>query len=307
MDMHPLQEKLTHCAALTESFMKGHTARFYGDEAFAGFENCVKPLFESFEYSLFAGGKRLRPFLVMEFCAACGKNPETAVSYAAAMEMIHTFSLIHDDLPCMDNDDLRRGKPTNHKVYGEACALLAGDALAFYAFEAAQDNAFSAETNLAAVRLLAHGAGVCGMIAGQQIDMWAENHAADEKLLTLLQQKKTGALFETACLLGCLAAGKGPSDPEFTCARTYAAHIGLAFQITDDILDVCGDESLLGKHVGSDAENGKVTFVSLLGLERAREKAAEEIQMAKDALETIDCSRRASLAALADYILERKC
>lgn len=301
-----LREKMSCYAALTENFMKSHVDALYAKPEFDAVMETVRPLFDSFGYSLFAGGKRLRPFLTMEFCAACGKASETAVSFAAAIEMIHTFSLIHDDLPCMDDDDLRRGKPTNHKVFGEACALLAGDSLAFYAFEAASDNDFSSETNLAAVRLLARGAGVCGMIAGQQIDMWAEDHPADEQLLTLLQRKKTGALFETAVLLGCLAAGKTDCSVEWACAKEYAAHIGLAFQITDDILDECGDAALLGKPTGSDVLNGKTTFVTLLGVSGAKERAKEEIRLAQEALYPMKNAAVTDLSALADYILERE-
>lgn len=187
-----LNEKMHTYAQLTENYMKERTDLFYQDPDFQNVSDAMKPLFDSFTYSLFAGGKRLRPFLVLEFCKLCGGDVTKAVPLAAAIEMVHTFSLIHDDLPCMDNDDLRRGKPTNHKVFGEACALLAGDALAFYALETASDCGLPAETELAAVRILARGAGVCGMIAGQQLDMWAEEHMADENLLTLLQKKKTG-------------------------------------------------------------------------------------------------------------------
>ena len=220
--------------------------------------------------------------------------------------MVHTFSLIHDDLPCMDNDDLRRGKPTNHKVFGEACALLAGDALAFYALETAADCDLPAQTKLSAVQLLTRGAGVCGMIAGQQIDMWAETHTCDKEMLTLLQEKKTGALFETAVLLGCLAAGVPEGSDKAQCAKDYAKHIGLAFQITDDLLDECGDAALLGKNTGSDKQNGKTTFVSLLGIEGAKERAAKEAALAVQALKAFDATDTAVLCALADYILCRK-
>ncbi len=305
--MQTLFEKMNAYSALVEGFMKKHTDALYEREEFSSVKDSIRPLFDSVAYSLFAGGKRLRPFLAMEFCAVCGKMPEDALSYAAAIEMIHTFSLIHDDLPCMDDDDLRRGKPTNHKVFGEATALLAGDALAFYAFHAACDNTLSAETNLRAVKQLTDGAGVCGMIAGQQIDMWAEEHEADLELLTLLQQKKTGALFETACLLGCIAAGCSEKDVYWKSAVEYADHIGLAFQITDDILDVCGDSAVLGKNIGSDAINGKATFVTLLGLDGAKAKAANEVALAIKALEPFkNGDNTVTLEALATYILERK-
>lgn len=303
-----LNEKMHTYAQLTENYMKKRTDLFYQDPDFQNVSDAMKPLFDSFTYSLFAGGKRLRPFLVLEFCKLCGGDVTKAVPLAAAIEMVHTFSLIHDDLPCMDNDDLRRGKPTNHKVFGEACALLAGDALAFYALETASDCGLPTETELAAARILTRGAGVCGMIAGQQLDMWAEEHMADENLLTLLQEKKTGALFETSVLLGCLAAGCDENSEQARIAKEYAKHIGLAFQITDDLLDVCGDAALLGKNTGSDEQNGKTTFVSLLGIEGAKKRAAKEAELAVKALaafneENADIS---VLTALAAYILERK-
>lgn len=301
-----LTEKMHTYALLTENYMKQRTDLFYASTDLQTVADAVKPLFDSFTYSLFAGGKRLRPFLVLEFCRLCGGDALKALPFAAAIEMIHTFSLIHDDLPCMDNDDLRRGKPTNHKVFGEACALLAGDALAFYALETASDCDLPAETRLAAVRILTRGAGVCGMIAGQQIDMWAEEHAADESLLTLLQEKKTGALFETSVLLGCLAAGFDENTRQAHCAKEYAKHIGLAFQITDDLLDVCGDAALLGKNTGSDAQNGKTTFVSLLGIDGAKKRAAQEAALAMDALAPLENTNKTVLNALAAYILERK-
>lgn len=301
-----LNEKLHTAALLTENYLKTRTDMVFRNPSTASAQDAVRPLFDSFAYSLFAGGKRLRPFLVLEFCKLCGGESEKALPFAAAIEMIHTFSLIHDDLPCMDNDDLRRGKPTNHKVFGEACALLAGDALAFYALETAADCDLPAQTKLSAVQLLTRGAGVCGMIAGQQIDMWAETHPCDTEMLTLLQEKKTGALFETAVLLGCLAAGVPEDSDKARFAKDYAKHIGLAFQITDDLLDECGDAALLGKNTGSDKQNGKTTFVSLLGIEGAKERAAKEAALAVQALKAFDATDTAVLCALADYILCRK-
>lgn len=301
-----LNEKLHTAALLTENYLKTRTDMVFRNPSTASAQDAVRPLFDSFAYSLFAGGKRLRPFLVLEFCKLCSGESEKALPFAAAIEMIHTFSLIHDDLPCMDNDDLRRGKPTNHKVFGEACALLAGDALAFYALETAADCDLPAQTKLSAVQLLTRGAGVCGMIAGQQIDMWAETHPCNTEMLTLLQEKKTGALFETAVLLGCLAAGVPEDSDKARFAKDYAKHIGLAFQITDDLLDECGDAALLGKNTGSDKQNGKTTFVSLLGIEGAKERAAKEAAFAVQALKAFDATDTAVLCALADYILCRK-
>ena len=306
--MSLLFEQMAVCSEKTEHFIKKHTDSFYTRPEFENYTEYVKDLFDSFSYSIFAGGKRLRPFLVLEFCKLCGKDPSCALSYAAAIEMIHTFSLIHDDLPCMDNDDMRRGKPTNHKVFGEACALLAGDATAIYAFSAATDNNLSAEQNIKAIRLLAENAGVCGMIAGQQIDIYAENKNSGEALLTLLQNKKTGALFQAACLLGCIAAGISESDPEYKAACEFASHIGLAFQITDDILDVCGTDKELGKNTGSDVANGKTTFVSLLGLESAKSKALFELEEAKKALLVLQQKGAdiSLLSELCDFIYNRK-
>ncbi len=301
-----LNEKLHTAALLTENYLKTRTDMVFRDPSTASAQDAVRPLFDSFAYSLFAGGKRLRPFLVLEFCKLCGGESEKALPFAAAIEMIHTFSLIHDDLPCMDNDDLRRGKPTNHKVFGEACALLAGDALAFYALETAADCDLPAQTKLSAVQLLTRGAGVCGMIAGQQIDMWSETHPCDTEMLTLLQEKKTGALFETAVLLGCLAAGVPEDSDKARFAKDYAKHIGLAFQITDDLLDECGDAALLGKNTGSDKQNGKTTFVSLLGIDGAKECAAKEAALAVQALDAFETADTGVLSAFADYILYRK-
>lgn len=299
------REKMTHYAALTEEYMKKCTDALYADTTLQTEKKAVSPLFDSVAYSLFAGGKRLRPFFVLEFCALCGKDTTCALPLAAALEMVHTFSLIHDDLPCMDNDSLRRGKPTNHMVFGEATALLAGDALVFSAFECIASSEMSSEIKTEAMRCLATGAGTCGMIAGQQLDMWAEEHSVDETFLTLLQQKKTGALFETAVKLGCLAAGFDTHSEKMRAAVTFAAHFGLAFQITDDILDVCGDTAILGKPTGSDAQNGKTTFVSLLGLEGARKRAIDEVARAQKALCAFEGADTSALCALCDYILER--
>lgn len=305
--MKSLFEKMSSYAVFVEEYMKSRISNLVSNKDFTGYENTVKPLYDSMEYSLLSPGKRLRPFLTMEFCRIFGKAPEKAVSYAASLEMVHAFSLIHDDLPCMDDDDMRRGRPTNHKVFGEACALLAGDALCFLPFETILDNDFPDSQNMRAVKILASCAGAAGMIAGQQIDMWAENNTPDEDILVLLQKKKTGALFTAACLLGCTAAGKGPGDREYSFAAEYASHAGLAFQIADDILDVCGDSKLLGKNAGSDEKNGKTTFVTLLGLEGARMKALEESELAKAAVDSItnEESEKKHLKLLADYFVQR--
>ena len=225
---------------------------------------------EAMAYSLEAGGKRLRPMLALEFCRLAGGEPEKAMPFACAVEMIHTYSLIHDDLPCMDNDDMRRGKPSCHKAFGEATALLAGDALLTKAFEMLSKAELPPERIVKAAAILSRCAGIDGMIGGQAVDLLNEAQAPDFDILELTCRLKTAALLQAACLLGTAAAG---NDQMTDKAREYGLNLGLAFQIVDDILDVTGDSALLGKPVGSDAENGKTTFVTLCGLEKARELA----------------------------------
>ena len=226
-------------------------------------------LVEAMRYSLLAGGKRVRPVLVMAFCEACGAPAKLALPFAAAVEMLHTYSLIHDDLPCMDDDDLRRGKPTNHKVYGECTATLAGDALQAAAFSAILSAPLDAEKRAAAGLCLAEAAGERGMCAGQFLDMAAEKEAPDETGLAAIERLKTAALISAACRMGVIAAG---GDKELlAAAERYALNVGMAFQIRDDVLDQRSTAELLGKPIGSDESRGKPTFVSLMGLERAEE------------------------------------
>lgn len=226
---------------------------------------------EAMWYSLSAGGKRLRPVFVLEFCRICGGNEKQALSAACALEMIHTFSLIHDDLPCMDDDDMRRGKPSCHKAYGEANALLAGDALLNLAYEIiGSDESLPHERRTALICELSRAVGISGMIGGQVIDTTYTGET-DEKLLLDMYSMKTGALLKAACRMGCIAAGAGEAALE--AAESYAGSLGLAFQIIDDILDMTGDEKLLGKPVGSDADNGKNTYASLCGIEKAKKQA----------------------------------
>lgn len=243
-------------------------------------------IYEACRYSAMAGGKRLRPALVLEFCRVCGGDQQAALPFACALEMIHTYSLIHDDLPCMDDDDLRRGKPTNHKVYGEATAVLAGDGLLNLAFETASDPKntamVSAETQVQAIRALSRASGMDGMIGGQVLDMAAEETRISLDQLKTLQELKTGALIGVAAQLGCLIGHA--SEEQIAAALEYARCIGLAFQIQDDILDIEGDAETFGKSIGSDAENGKSTYPSLLGLERCHELVHELSQQAVDAL-----------------------
>ena len=243
-------------------------------------------LFESMEYSLMAGGKRIRPQLVLEFCRICGGSSEKAMPFACAIEMVHSYSLIHDDLPCMDDDDLRRGKPTNHKVYGEATALLAGDALLTLAFETMLSpesiRAVGADRAARAAGELARAAGAHGMVGGQMIDLESEDKQVSLEVLQKMDEGKTGALILAACRMGCILAGAG--EEQMQAADVYAKSIGLAFQIEDDLLDVTGDAALLGKNTGMDSERGKSTYVSLLGIEKAKETVEQLTQTAVNAL-----------------------
>lgn len=223
-------------------------------------------LFEAMNYSLLAGGKRLRPFLTYLFCVACGGSVADADSAAIAIEMIHTYSLIHDDLPAMDDDDYRRGRLTNHKVYGDALAILAGDGLLTDAFRVLTDGR-APETAAECVRLLSENAGPYGMVGGQVLDMASEERALTEQEVLDIQTRKTGCLIRAACEMGVVCAGG--SEAQRAAARRYADGIGLAFQIRDDMLDVTGDAAKLGKAVGVDAN--KNTFVRLYGLSRCEE------------------------------------
>lgn len=228
-------------------------------------------------YSLKAGGKRIRPALTLEFCKVCGGLVPLALNYACALEMIHTYSLIHDDLPCMDDDDIRRGKPSCHRVYGEEFALLAGDALQPLAFSAIALAPLKPEQNVKAAAVLAEYCGINGMVGGQAVDLNSEGKPVRSNTLDLMHKLKTGALIKAACILGCISAQRYEM---IQVAEQYAECIGYAFQIRDDILDVIGDESKFGKPIGSDAENGKATFVSVYGLERAQEMVAEYTERA---------------------------
>lgn len=227
-------------------------------------------IFEAAKYSALAGGKRLRPVIVLAFCRLCGGEADKAMPFACALEMIHTYSLIHDDLPCMDDDDLRRGRPTCHKAFDEATAVLAGDGLLTAAFEtAAAAKGLDAEAVLRCVRILGREAGMNGMIAGQMLDLGAEHRRISLDALNLLQSLKTGCLLRAACELGCTAAGCTDART-LEAAREYGEKLGLAFQIQDDILDIEGDARTLGKTTGKDARDEKSTFPALLGLEACR-------------------------------------
>ena len=259
-----------------------------------------KVLFDAMRYSLLAGGKRLRPIFVLAFCELCGGDTEKALPFAAAMEMVHTYSLIHDDLPFMDNDDYRRGKLTNHKVYGEATACLAGDALLTAAFGQIAAAKLPPERIVEAVRVLSECAGERGMVGRQILDMEAEHVTCTAQEVYDIQSRKTGALISAACQLGVIAAG-GTKEQQLAAAQ-YAEHLGLAFQIRDDVLDVIGDADKLGKAVGADEK--KNTFVRLYGVETCEEMVAEETRKAIEALSCFD--RPDFLVMLAEKLVDRE-
>ncbi len=257
------EERLQADIALVEPALE----RYLSTETDEGFDR----IFEAAKYSAMAGGKRLRPVLLLEFCRLCGGDVQKALPFACALEMIHTYSLIHDDLPCMDDDGLRRGRPTSHKVYGEAMAVLAGDGLLTRAFEVAAGAAcLPAETVLKCIRLLGENAGMNGMVGGQVLDLESEHRHISLDQLKLLQKLKTGCLIRAACEIGCVAAGRDDADT-LDKARGYGEKLGLAFQIQDDILDIEGDAAVLGKSIGKDEKSEKSTFPALLGLDRCRE------------------------------------
>ena len=290
--MRDIKQQLDESAALLEKALKS-----YFDK------KSNTTLYKAMEYSTMCGGKRIRPFLVLEFCKLFGGTVEAAMPYAMALEMIHTFSLIHDDLPCMDNDDMRRGKPTNHKVFGEAPALLAGDALVFSAFECAAANEFvSAENRVKAIAKLAYASGADGMCEGQMIDIESEGKKLDFYQLLNLHSHKTGALISVAAELGAVAANG--TEEEISVAREYGLLIGLAFQVIDDILDKYGSEEELGKPIGSDDKNEKTTFLSFFNAEDAKDFARNATNDACKAIENYEGS--ATLLALAKLLLERK-
>ena len=260
---------------------------------------------EAMRYAVFAGGKRLRPFLMIQSAGLFGVPAERALRAAAAIECVHTYSLVHDDLPCMDDDDLRRGRPTTHKAFDEATAVLAGDALLTLAFEilAEVETHPSGEVRARLVSELARASGSNGMIGGQMIDIEAPNHAFGEDEVILLQRLKTGALFEFCCVAGPILAEAGAEHE--TRLRAYARDFGLVFQITDDLLDVLSTAEKTGKAVGKDAEQGKATLVSLLGLNAARARAEELAQRAAASVAAYG-EPAALLQALPVYLLNRE-
>ena len=276
-----------------ESYLKDFYAQFHDEPQ--------KLLFDAMEYSLLAGGKRLRPILAFEFCRMCSGDWKKAAPFAAAVEMIHTYSLIHDDLPCMDNDDFRRGRLTNHKVYGEGMAVLAGDALLTDAFAMASTAKLPDPAEMGdAIGILAECAGSLGMVGGQVLDIRAEERACTEQEILDIQSRKTGKLIQAACAMGAIAGGA--SEEQFEAACQFAAGLGLAFQIRDDILDVIGTQEEMGKGVGTD--DIKNTFVRLYGLEKCEELVRKYTKYAIDALDVFEDKEYA--AALAKSLTDRR-
>ena len=279
-------------------------------ELCAYFENknidkTASPFLETQKYSLLGGGKRIRPFLTNEVCLMLGGDIRASMPFAMAVEMIHTYSLIHDDLPCMDDDDMRRGKPSNHKVFGEAYALLAGDALLTNAFSVAASNRYvGASVTAKAIELIADAAGDAGMIGGQFIDLEGEIRKISLDELLVLHSLKTGKMIELSATLGCLAAGYSVDSEEFEKVSVYAKKIGLVFQIIDDVLDVLGDESIVGKPLGSDKENQKTTFITFFGVESAKRYAKSLTDEALIEISNLD--RNEMLVDLAKYLLVRE-
>lgn len=309
--MSSIADKLTSCAALTEAALEELLPK--GDVAHS-------VVYDAMRYSTLGGGKRIRPFLTLAFCELFGGEIAAALPYACAVEMVHSYSLIHDDLPCMDDDDIRRGRPTCHKVYGEANALLAGDALLTYAFAACADNPFTTPAqNVRAISTLAAAAGHDGMIGGQICDLQNENSPGDVdfNLLIDTHRMKTGEIIAAACMLGCIAADKAIdgagddvigshknlTDADYAVARRYAYNIGLAFQVIDDILGATGDEVKLGKPVGRDESRGKTTILSFMSVDEARDFA---LNLTNDAIGAVSSYPRSGmLTDLAKWLLTR--
>lgn len=279
--------------AFIETYLKDWMGRFSGEPQ--------NRLYDAMAYSLLAGGKRLRPIFALDFCRMCGGDWQMAAPFAAAMEMIHTYSLIHDDLPCMDNDDFRRGRPTNHKVYGEGIAVLAGDALLTDAFLMASQAKLKKPEDMAfAMGLLAENAGSMGMVGGQVLDIMSQERLLSEQEVIDIQTRKTGGLINAACCLGVIAGGG--MEAQIAAAGQFAGALGMAFQIRDDMLDVIGTQEEMGKGVGTDEE--KNTFVRLYGLERCEELVQRYTACAIEALAAFEHTEY--MTALAKSLTDRR-
>lgn len=275
----------------------------YISEVNSYLESCIKAdavpykgLADSMLYSLNAGGKRIRPILVLEFCRISGGDVKAALPVACAIEMLHTYSLIHDDLPCMDNDDYRRGKPTNHKVFGETTAVIAGDALQTEAFRLIMKSELDSDRKVRCCTILSDAAGLDGMCGGQYLDTVSSYDSGNTASLDIINSLKTGALLSAACMMGVAAAGG--SDEQIKAAEVFGKSLGAAFQIRDDVLDVIGNKEILGKDIGSDCEENKPTYMSLLGEDKCMECVCELTGKAKAALKGcfIDCGFLCSFA-----------
>lgn len=283
--------------ALYKEMIEDYLVSYFGKEPRA-----YQKLVDSMEYSLMAGGKRLRPALVLEFCRVCGGDIQKAVPVAAGVEMLHTYTLIHDDLPAMDNDDLRRGKPTNHKVFGEFTATLAGDALQAEAYASVLSANIPAENLIKCVSALIAVAGADGICGGQQLDMEGEGELRTEHDLMEIHKRKTAALIRGACIMG-VACANGSPEQELA-AIDYAEALGLAFQIRDDVLDEISTAEELGKPIGSDHEQGKTTFMTLFGLEECENRIHRLTEAAKNACMIFEDP--SFLIALADSMAARR-
>ncbi len=266
-------------------------------------ENPQKNIYDAMGYSLFAGGKRLRPVIMLLVCDMLGGKTEEVLPFACAMEMIHTYSLIHDDLPSMDNDDLRRGKPTNHKVFGEAMAILAGDALLNKAFEIVSSKTYKNPKNaLRAISILSNSSGTEGMIGGQVIDIESENKSISSDELLYLHSLKTGAIIRSSGVIGAVMSNA--KDEEINAIDNFCYNLGIAFQIQDDLLDVLGNSELLGKNTGSDEENQKTTFITLFGVEKAKNAVNDYTEKAISSLDIFG-GKENTLKELANYLINR--
>ena len=262
----------------------------------------AKGLAEAMNYSLLAGGKRIRPILLLEFARICGGNVVDLLPLASAVEMIHTYSLIHDDLPCMDDDSLRRGKPTNHIVFGECTATLAGDALQPYAFSQIMNSRIDADAKVRCARILADSAGLNGMCGGQYLDIEGEGRTLSEDELTLINRNKTGVMISAACMMGVAAVCN--DEDRIEAARRFGEYLGLAFQIRDDVLDSISSTEVLGKNIGSDADENKNTYMVLLGQEECERRI---IDLSEKAINVLDAtfSETVFLKSLTSSLVER--
>ena len=297
--------KMSNSAGMQEEYDRSRElvdrrlSAFFADNA-----ESYATLLESMRYSLLAGGKRIRPVICLKFCEAAGGDPLQALDAACAIEMMHTYSLIHDDLPCMDDDDVRRGKPSNHIAFGEFTATLAGDALQAAAFETLLKSGLQADRLVASARILAEAAGAHGICAGQYLDISSEGKALSQADLMHIHNAKTAAMISAAARIGVIAAGG--TQLQLQAAERYALALGLAFQIRDDVLDLTATTDELGKPAGSDAENRKFTFASLLGPELCESQIDAETEKAVDALDN-NFSEKEFLVWLARSLAERKC